>query len=370
VTTAAPPPPPAAPDPGADLLGALLGGRPAPPAPTGTVPPAPHAAPGIEAFVRAIVAPHVVPSPDPQLAQLVAAVDLATASQMRAVLHDPGFQALEAAWRGVAWLVSALELDEPLQLHLFDVSRDEVLADIIGAGGQVERSGLHTALVDRWRNQPGGEPWSVLAGLWRFGPSDADIGLLAALGIVASQAGGPFLGDAERSLAGPADDPALAGWRTLRGSEVAPWIGLAAPRVLLRLPYGRSTDPIERFAFEELPGGPGHDRLLWGSAALACMLAIGRAFGERGWAFEPGDVREIGDLPAFVYTTGDGSREMQACAEHYLGEQALQALLDAGIMALASHRHRNAVTIPRFQSIASPAQGLAGLGASAAAGAR
>ena len=54
--------------------------------------------------------------------------------------------------------------------------------------------------------------------------------------------------------------------------------------------------------------------------------------------------------------------EMQACAESYLGEEAGQALLTAGLMPVLSHKNRNAVTVMRFQSVAAPAQPLAGLG--------
>jgi type VI secretion system protein ImpC len=87
-------------------------------------------------------------------------------------------------------------------------------------------------------------------------------------------------------------------------------------------------------------------------------LLIGRAFTLNGWDFEPGDEREIGDLPAYAFTK-DGERELQACAEHYLGEEGGNALLQAGLMPVLSHRHRNAVTVMRVQSIASPPAALA-----------
>jgi predicted component of type VI protein secretion system len=119
-------------------------------------------------------------------------------------------------------------------------------------------------------------------------------------------------------------------------------------------------DPITAFAFEEFTGAPAHESFLWGHPSLAVALLIGRAFTARGWDFEPGDEREIGDLPAYT-TTHDGERELQACAESYLGEQAGQLLLEAGLMPLMSHRHRNAVTLMRFQSIAEPVAALAGL---------
>jgi type VI secretion system protein ImpC len=338
-----------------DLLSQLLGGQPA--AASSAAP----ALTGIDALIRNIVAPHIVRDESATLQPYLAAVDSATAEQMRKLLHAAAFQSLEGAWRGVQWLIQSLELDDVLQLHIFDVGRDELLADIVAAQGQLANTGLYRALADRWRNVPGGQGWTLLTGLYRFGPSETDVGLLAALGILASQAGGPFVAAGDPALA--ADDAAkLAGWNALRASEAAPWIGLAAPRVLLRLPYGKRTDPIASFAFEEFQGLPTHDDYLWGAGSLAIALLIGRAFSARGWDFEPGDEREIGDLPAYSFEQ-DGERELQACAESYLGETAGQMLLNAGLMPVLSHRHANAVTVMRFQSIAAQARTLAGLGA-------
>ena len=336
-----------------ELLGSLLG-QPAASAAPAAAPPAT----GIDAFIHRIVAPHIVPDTAAQTRSYTAAVDAAIAEQMRQLLHEPAFQRLEASWRGVQWLIANLELDEDLQLHLFDVGRDELLADVVAAQGQLAQTGLHLALADRWRNVPGGEGWSALAGLYRFGPGDTDIGLLAALGLIAAQAGGPLLAEADPALA-TADAAALAGWQALRRSEAAPWLGLAAPRVLLRLPYGKRSDPVAAFAFEEFVGAPAHEDFLWGNPALALALLLGRAFTARGWDFEPGDEREIGDLPAYSFVQ-DGEKELQACAERYLGDQGGQALLDAGLMPLLSHRQRNAVTVMRFQSVAEPATPLAG----------
>jgi predicted component of type VI protein secretion system len=148
------------------------------------------------------------------------------------------------------------------------------------------------------------------------------------------------------------------GWRSLRRSEAAPWIGLAAPRLLLRRPYGRRSDPIAAFEFEELGNPPEHEHFLWGNAALATALLIGRAFTDHGWSMEPGDEREIGDLPAYTMA-GDDGPEMQACAERYLTESGIRALLDTGLIPLASRRDRNAVMAIRIQSIADPPAALA-----------
>ena len=292
-----------------DLLGRLLGKSPEPTAPVATP------ADGLDALIRNIVAPYIVKDTSDQSKAYLAAVDAAIEEQMRTLLHAPAFQSLEAVWRGVQWLISSLELDENLQLHLFDVTREELLADIVAAQGKLAETGLYRALVDRWRDVPAARVGPALVGLIDFGPSNSDIGLLAALGLIASQAGGPLLAGADRALAGD-DAGALAAWHALRRSEAAPWIGLAAPRVLLRLPYGKGSDPIEAFRFEEFAGQPVHDEFLWGNASLAAALLIGRSFTARGWDMELGDEREIGDLPAYTFVR-DGERELQACGERY-----------------------------------------------------
>lgn len=341
-----------------DLLGGLLG-KPAGAGHEASLQPTKAALTGIDALIHNIAATSVVQDRSAQTASYLAAVDAAIAEQMRKILHDPALQALESAWRGVQWLISNLELDDDLQLHLLDVSRDELLADVIAAQGQLTQTGLHHALADRWRNLPDGESWSLLCGLYTFGASDTDIGLLAALGLIAAQAGGPFIATADPTLAS-GDATALAGWNALRGSEAAPWIGLATPRILLRLPYGRKIDPIVSFGFEEFgPGEPAHEELLWGHASLAAALLIGRAFTARGWTMEPGDEREIGDLPAYTFEK-HGEREMQACAELYLGEARATEMLANGLIPLLSHRKRNAVSVMQFQSVAAPPQALSG----------
>ena len=334
------------------LLGRLLG-KPSEPSAS----PAATPSSGFDALVRNIVAPHIVPDSSARDKSHLAGVDAAIAEQMRTLLHQPALQSLEAAWRGVRWLVSSLELDENLQLHLFDVTRAELLADVVAADGKLAQTLLYRNLVDRWRNVPGSHGWSAFVVLIDFGPSDEDIGLLAALGLIASQAGGPILAGANGALAG-GDTRASAAWQALRRSESAPWIGLSAPRVLLRLPYGKGSDPIESFAFEEFVGPPRHEEFLWGNASLATALLIGRAFTARGWDMEPGDEREIDDLPAYTFVR-DGEREMQAGAERFLTESEINGLLTAGLIPIASRRDRNAVVAIRFQSVADPPSPLA-----------
>ena len=353
----------------ASTLARVLGR--APQRPAQAAQPAASMAVDIDALIRKIVAPYIVAAPEPFQALYVASVDQASSEQMRAVLHHPAFQALESVWRAIRWLITELEIGESLQLCLLDVTRDELREDMVSAGGDVGRSGLYRRLVEQSAGND--EPWSLLVGNYTFALTDEDADLLAWLGTIASHAGGPFLAAADASVLGcrsivETPDPhdwqsgaveAATHWAALRRSPVAEWLGLALPRILLRLPYGKQSDPVDTFNFEELSAAREHEAYLWGNPAMACALLIGRAFLEKGWEMQPGDERDVGDLPAHVFLE-DGEKRLQAGAELYLGERAGEAILARGAMPFLSLRNQNAARLLRFQSLADPPQPLAG----------
>jgi type VI secretion system protein ImpC len=347
----------------------LLGKRPARPSAAG---PAPATRLDLDGIIRHIVEPHIVAGTDPQQAQLVAAVDAGIGDQMRALLHDGAFQELEAVWRSVHDLVTRLETGEDLELYLLDVSKEELAADVAAAGYDPRRSGLWRRVVERESGTPGGRVWSLLVGAYTFGPGTADVDLLGALGRIAGEAGAPFLAAADPAILGCeslGDFPEPRDWRSpqedderwlaLRRSPAGSWIGLVLPRLLLRLPYGTGGEEIDRFEFEELGSRPDHAAFLWGNGAFGCARLIARAFLERGWSMEPGDVSDLDDLPAYVYEEGD-ERRLKPCAEVLLSERSGSAILERGVMPLLSYRDRNAARLLRFQTVAEPSTALPG----------
>lgn len=303
----------------------------------------------LDRLVRQLVG-QLPPGPDPRQADYLAAADAVIAARMRALLHEPAFQQVEAAWRGAHLLATSLELDGELQLHVLDISAEELRAD---------PQALRPALAER--HGADSEPWSLLCCLHAFGTADSELHALSVLGALAAQAQAPLIAAAAPALASDTapDQDAAEAWQQLRSSAQAPWIGLALPRILLRLPYGKGTDPVATFAFEETDGAFEHEHYLWGAGSLACAIMLGRAFQDNGWDMTAGDVLDLDDLPAHIVRK-DGEAQLQPCAETLLGESARDALLALGLMPLLSHKQRAAVRLARSQSIASPAQALAG----------
>jgi type VI secretion system protein ImpC len=284
-------------------------------------------------MLRDIVAPYALPGEHPRKGEMVAQTDRAIAGEMRALLHHPKFQAMEAAWRGMDFLVRRLETGDHLRVYLVDLPRESLTADE-----------LRLALGD--------EGWGVIAGLYYFEGKDED--RLKEISLVARFAGAPFI--AGLGLGEVGINKVFA---DLRQSANAPWIGLALPRFLLRLPYGKSGATAESFAFEELSEPPEHEGYLWGNPAIACAYLLGEAFTRYGWSMRPNSVRDIDGLPAHAFKQ-DGETQLKPCAEVLLTDEAAEKLLDAGFIPLSSMKHGDSVRVVRFQSVADPPAPLGG----------
>jgi len=318
---------------------------------------APTAQTQVESWVRGLVSPFVQQSVEHEQKQWLAAMDSTIAEQMRQLLHHPQLQALEAAWRGVERLVRELGAEENLQLFLADVSRDEAIADLESTTGDLARSALNFHLSGPATEAAQGHRWSVLVADYSFGPSEEDLRLLTALGSLAARAGAPLLAAAHFDLV--TEEKAQAAWQGVRRSAQAAWIGLVAPRVLLRLPYGAATDRIESFAFEEMHPARVHTHYLWGNGAFSLAALAGHAFREEGWEMALATQLDVADLPSHIYRE-DGEPHQQPCAEILMSEATAEALLDAGVMPLISWRNRDAARLLRWQSVADPVKPLSG----------
>ena len=345
-----------------DTLSRLLGRAPSAATPSSA------AESAVDRLVRDAVAPYIVAGPDPRQAEVVSALEAAVGAALRVVLRQPALQAVQARWLSLRRLVFGVESEGPVRIHLLDVAPDEWAADL-AAGGDGAPPSMRRA-IERAATKEGLTAWSLLLLDTSFEASAEDAAALRGWGALASALGAPLLANAGPSLAGASsaadlDDPARwkapAGafektWSALRRSPLAPGLGLALPRVLARAPYGALTDPIETLPFEEASDDPGDSGFVWSGAAWSCAELIAAAAA----AEHPAPLSVAGaveDLPFAIYTAG-GGRKIRGSAETSLPDRSAEALLDAGLIPVVADASRNALRIPRLQSIADPLRGL------------
>ena len=144
----------------------------------------------------------------------------------------------------------------------------------------------------------GGEPFGALVGDYEFSKHPEDLELLEKVSQVAAAAHAPFLSaassellnmdsftnlDQPRDIGKIFDSTEYAKWKGFRESEDSKYVCLTCPRILMRLPYGRDTEPVEGFNFEEGVDGTDHSKYLWGNAAFALASKMTQAFATYGW---------------------------------------------------------------------------------------
>ncbi len=306
-------------------------------------------------FIQRAMAPHLVARTDPHQAELLAQMDATIAAIMRSLLHHPAFQALESLWRGVHRLVRHVETDERLQIHLIDAGRESLMSDLRG-DTSVQSTTTYQRLSERAAAAQGG--WGLLVAHCAFGGAADDIAAMEGLAGVGMALNAPWLAESHPELALGPPEGSAASWKRLRSMPAAQYLGLALPRVLLRLPYGKDTDAINRFAFEELENADAHSSYLWGNPALFCATLVAQGFTERGAGLALASP-VIDGLPLHLVTR-DGSVTAKPCAEVLMSEDDALAILDAGFIPMLSLRDQDVVRVPRLQSIAEPASRLRG----------
>lgn len=313
----------------------------------------------LDEFIRQAIAPHISPAPNAWQSGAVAAAEMELTNRLNAILHHADFQALEAAWRGVDLLVRRIESSEEIGLLVLDASFAELQADL-AAQEQAEQCALFRLLRD-------GEP-KLIVGNYTFGRTADGLRTLGKLAEIAAGLSAPFVATAAPQLVGcdsfgahpDPDDwkeklPANVAeiWDSLRRSPHAPQVGLAAPRFILRQPHGKAGDPIETFAFEELPGQPAHEAFLWGHPGVLCACAAIDAIQSGDTGLRDFTGGEFGDLPIHRFIE-DGEKAVQPYAETWLTDRAVDRLVKDGVIPMVGAKNENVIRLNHLCSIDGP----------------
>ncbi len=118
------------------------------------------------------------------------------AALMRAVLHHPPFQDVEAAWRGLdLFLKRVHKTGSGIEVVLFDITFDELAADLT-ADEDLTASGLYRTLLAPIVEAGKAQPYALLIGSFTFDLTPEHIGVLGRLGKFAGVAAAPLLAGA------------------------------------------------------------------------------------------------------------------------------------------------------------------------------
>jgi len=281
----------------------------------------------------------------------IAQIDQLIGNQLNQILHHPEYQQLEASWRGLSYLVQNSETGTRLKLRLLNATKKELLTDLEKAT-EFDQSVLFKKVYEEEYGTFGGHPYSCLLGDYEFGRHPQDVKMLEMISGVAAAAHAPFIASASpklfdmdsftelsvpRDLAKGMESTELIKWRSFRENEDARYVTLTMPRVLLRLPYGPNTVPVDGLAFEEDVNGKDHSKYLWGNSAYALGQRITNAFALYGWTAairgaEGGGVVE--GLPAHTFKTEEGDIALKCPTETSITDRREKELSDLGLISL------------------------------------
>jgi type VI secretion system protein ImpC len=288
--------------------------------------------------------------------QRIAEIDQIVSDQLNTIMHSPEFQKLEAAWRGLHYLVMNTETGTMLKLRLLNATKKELLADLEKAT-EFDQSALFKKIYEEEYGTFGGNPFSVLVGDYEFGRVPQDTSMLEQISHVAAAAHAPFITAASpklfdwnnftelsvpRDLAKQFESTELIKWRSFRDSEDSRYVTLTLPHVLLRLPYGPKTVPVDGFDFVEDVDGKDHAKYLWGNSAYALAQRITDAFTKYQWCaairgVEGGGLIE--GLPVHIFQTEDGDLAMKCPTEVSITDRRENELNNLGFVAVCHRKN-------------------------------
>jgi type VI secretion protein, EvpB/VC_A0108 family len=237
------------------------------------------------------------------LQRAIADIDELINDQLNIILHTPKFQALEASWRGLWYLVVQGDGIKNFKLKVLDITWPEIVRDIERAL-EFDQSQLFQKIYSNEYGLPGGEPFGVLLGDYDVSHKISqrhkqdDLAGLRGMAEIAAAAFTPFIANASCELFG-LDNYDMLGtplkfhaifaqqeyikWRAFRDTTDSRFIGLTLPKTLMRRPYRTTPGSYKGIFFYEKSVLENENMYLWGNASYAFGGILVREFANVGW---------------------------------------------------------------------------------------
>jgi type VI secretion system protein ImpC len=308
---------------------------------------------------------------DETINRRIGELDALISNQLNEIMHAEPLQKLEGSWRGLHYFVQQTETSSSLKIKLLNISKQDLFKDLDKAV-EFDQSQTFKKIYEEEYGTLGGTPFGVLIGDYEFGRHPQDVALLEKMSGVASTSHAPFIAAATPAmfnfesyteLAGPRDlekifdNEAYLKWNMFRKSDDSRYVGLCLPHVLMRLPYGKDTTPVEEFDYEENVDGRDHSKYLWGNAAYAFAARLTDAFARHEWCaairgVEGGGLVE--GLPAHTFTTDDGDIATKCPTEIAITDRRENELAKLGFIPMSYYKGTDTAAFMGAQSAQKP----------------
>ncbi|NKB46662.1 MAG: type VI secretion system contractile sheath large subunit [Legionellales bacterium] len=280
-------------------------------------------------------------------------VDELISQQLDDILHHPQLQAVESLWRSLHYLVERQDPHANTKVEILDVTQQQ-LADDFAEVGDLTQSGLYQQIYTGEYDMPGGEPFAALVTPFQFTASHTDVTLLTQLAEISATAHCPLLANVGAEFFNKTDFEQVMqienfnhyleraeyiGWNAFRQLEAARYVGLALPRLLMRLPYDAQNYRGNFIYQEQVHGDTQH--YLWGAASFAMAVNLLQSFFEYGWCVNirgPDSGGKIDRLLLHHYDVGQGL-QTKIPAEVLISETQELCLAELGLMPLSYYKN-------------------------------
>ncbi len=310
---------------------------------------------GVAAFISNILSSSSKEKPVNKLLidKMLVELDKKLSSQMDAILHAKELQEIESAWRSLKLLVDRTDFRENIKINILHATKEELLEDF-EFSPEIVQSGFYKHVYSSGYGQFGGEPVASIIGNYSFNNTTPDLKLLQYVSAVGAMAHAPFLSSVSPTFFGmgsyaelPAikdiksvfEGPAHTKWRSIRESEDSRYLGLTAPRFLLRLPYSATENPIKNFNYDESVKQD-HNHYLWGNTAFLLASCMNDSFAKYRWCpniIGPQSGGAVNDLPVH-YFEAMGELQTKIPTEILVTDRREYELAEEGFITLTMRK--------------------------------
>ena len=307
-------------------------------------------------------------------------IDELLSKQVTEILHQEKLQKLEGSWRGLCYLVKNSLINSDLKIKVLNVDK-KALAKNLDKAMEFDQSDVFKKIYEAEYGTPGGSPFGALIGDYAIGNTAPDINFIQNMSETAAAAFCPFIASAAPSLCGvdtyeelskPRDlskifeSPEYTKWNGYRNTEDSRFVTLTMPRVLARLPYSETDNPVEAFEYNEIPQNESgkaikvpHENYCWMNASYVLGARLTNAFSEFGWCTairgaENGG--KVNGLPAHTFVSDDGDLDMKCPTEIGITDRREAELSKMGFLPLSHYKNTDYAVFFGAQTTQKPKQ--------------